>query len=381
MRISKLLLLWLCLAISGLPSLAQNKAKKPAVRTTQKPAAQKPVAKTKRPVARPGVKPAAKPATAKPATANTLPAIIDTTADTTKNIVLPPLNKVVAVGNSMPRTFKGTRANAITRKEQLYHFFDTLTTQKRPVRIVHIGDSHVRGHAFTVATRKKLEAAWGSQAVYPQQITYKTTALARETGRPGLVYHALGKNGATCVHFSNAEAINQIVGLKPDLIILSFGTNECHVSNYDSGQHLSDIRTLVTMLHEACPSSTIMLTTPGGAYFSYKNSTIKKVRRKNGKLVTKNIYHTTYKPNKNTVVGVGVINKYAKENNLPVWDLYTIGGGQLNSCNNWTANKLMKTDRIHYTFQGYAIQGDMLAEALLKAYNDYIKQKNNAGKK
>ena len=41
-----------------------------------------------------------------------------------------------------------------------------------PVRVVHIGDSHVRGHVYPLVTRRCLESDFGAEAVYPDSITY-----------------------------------------------------------------------------------------------------------------------------------------------------------------------------------------------------------------
>lgn len=307
-----------------------------------------------------------------------LPAAPDSTAQVAATTA--PLTETVAVNNSVPKGFRKAGANKLVRPEQLDAFFDTLCAMKRPTRIVHIGDSHVRGHSLTVETRKVLENAWGKQATEPQEITYKTTALAKETGQPGLVYHALGKNGATCSHFTKPEFVSQVAALKPDLIIVSFGTNECHVKKYDVEAHKRELKRLLKLLKDNCPHATLMLTTPGGAFFSYKKQVTKQVKLKNGQLVDKKTYVYTYKENQHTPTCVNTITGIAAEKKLALWDMFAIGGGKEWSCKNWTQSKLMKNDHIHYTANGYQVQGDMLAEALLRAYNDYQKRKKNAGK-
>ncbi len=289
------------------------------------------------------------------------------------------LGKPVKVGNSKPTTFKGTKPNIITRKEKLYPFFDTLLAMQRPTRIVHIGDSHVRGHSFTVEARKRLEKEWGAQAVEPQVIEYKTTALATETGKPGLVYHAFGKNGATCLDFTTNEYIQKIVSLKPDMIIISFGTNECHVKKYDPAPHRKALDKMLKLLNDSCPNAIIVMTTPGGAHFSKKRTVVKAVKQKNGKTINKKVNNTIYIENPSTATCVNTITTFAKENDLAVWDMFYIGGGKEFSTKNWVNNRLMKKDYVHYTLKGYKIQGDLLAEAILRAYNDYLKNKSNGG--
>lgn len=84
--------------------------------------------------------------------------------DTLRNPVLHvqhgtvPLHDPVTVGNSLPRTFRNAGTNCILRAEQLSPFFEKLCQGTEPVRIVQLGDSHVRGHVFSVAARHTLEA-------------------------------------------------------------------------------------------------------------------------------------------------------------------------------------------------------------------------------
>lgn len=54
---------------------------------------------------------------------------------------------------------------------------------------------------------------------------------------------------------------------------------------------------------------------------------------------------------------------------MAVWDIYTIGGGDLSACTNWFNSGLMNTDAIHYLASGYALQGKMLGECIYKAYS------------
>ena len=59
----------------------------------------------------------------------------------------------------------------------------------------------------------------------------------------------------------------------------------------------------------------------------------------------------------------------ASEHGLASWDLYNICGGEA-AVRNWIAAGLMRPDRVHYEPQGYAIQGKLLAEALLRCFEN-----------
>ena len=220
-----------------------------------------------------------------------------------------------------------------------------------PVRIVHIGDSHVRGHLYPLITRRCLEHDFGAEAVYPDTISYCTEGLAHETGEPGIVYHMLGINGATSVTFSDDEKIKKIASLHPDLIIVSFGTNEAHSRRYLAQAHKMQIGRLLGMLKAACPEAAFLLTTPPGAY----------VGRRRARTI-----------NPRTVTAARIIKEYAQENKMAVWDMYNIVGGKTDACRNWTKHHMFRADGIHFTPDGYRLQGNLLHQALIKAYNEYV---------
>lgn len=258
----------------------------------------------------------------------------------------------IEVYNPMPDTFKNTKSNVIADAAfSLVSFFEKLRTLITPVRIVHIGDSHIRGHVFSGQVRSNLERDFGHEATLPDTITYWSDGLAKETGLPGIVYHAVGINGATCVSFTNPMQAQEICNLKPDLIIVSFGTNESHGRGYNAGEHTRQLDSLISLLKVYCPNAAFLFTTPAGSYVRY--------RRK-------------FSINPRTEQAVKTITDYAGRNKMAYWDMYNIVGGRKSACLNWTNNHFMQRDRIHYTADGYRLQGNLLYEALIKAYNDYV---------
>lgn len=265
--------------------------------------------------------------------------------------------------SSLPATFRQTQANQIIGSDLLTPFFEKIRKADRPVRVLHLGDSHVRGHVFTVETRQCLEKVWGDSAVYADKITYKTSALARETGKAGLVYHAYGINGATYGQFNNEQTLSKFDELNPDLIILSFGTNEAHGRNYTEEWQIQEMDALLASLKERFPDADFLLTTPPGSYWRKR---VKKTL-KNGRktYVTRHILNEQVEQVANTQVA------YGAEHQIPVWDLYHVVGGADYACRNWRNAGLQRSDYIHYTSEGYILQGKLLAEAILKAYYSY----------
>ncbi|MDD3040598.1 SGNH/GDSL hydrolase family protein [Bacteroides sp.] len=201
------------------------------------------------------------------------------------------------------------------------------------VRIVHIGDSHIRGH------------------IYPQT----TGALLTETFG-AISYTDMGVNGATSLTFTHPNRIADIAALKPELLILSFGTNESHNRRYNANVHYNQMDELIKLLHDSLPEIPILLTTPPGSYDSFRQR-----RRKR-----------TYSINPRTATAAKTIHQYAKDHHLLVWDMYNVVGGRERACLNWTAAQLMRPDYVHYFPEGYILQGNLLYQALIQAYNDYV---------
>ena len=240
---------------------------------------------------------------------------------------------------SFPAGFRGMRENEIIDSISLLSpVFERLKKvhtrlSDDTVRIVHIGDSHVRGH------------------IYPR------TVGAHLTDTFGAVsYTDMGVNGATSLTFTHPERIADIVALQPELLILSFGTNESHNRSYNANTHYYQIDELVRLLKENLPDVPILLTAPPGSYESFRQ------RRR----------RVTYAVNPRTATAVATIRKYAKDHGLLVWDMYDVVGGKNRACQNWTGARLMRPDHVHYLPEGYVLQGNLLYEALIKAYNQYV---------
>ena len=264
------------------------------------------------------------------------------------------LMEFIAVDSPMPDKFLQTEDNVLTDPTaSLAPFFAKLKRLDRPVRIVHIGDSHVRGHVFPYVMRRCLEDDFGMRAVEDLPVSYQTSGLAVETGREGVVYHILGVNGATCASYSTPERLQKVADLHPDLVIVSFGTNEAHGRRYSASEHIEAMRTMLAVLKQQCPDAAFLWTTPPGAYV------------RNGRRGPRVI-----NPRTPSVVSTEL--RFARENGLAVWDLYDIVGGKERACQNWNAAHFYQRDKIHFTREGYIVQGLLLHEAFIKAYNDYV---------
>lgn len=245
----------------------------------------------------------------------------------------------ISVQVAFPSTFRETGRNEIIDSiailspvfERLRQVRSDLSEDT--VRVVHIGDSHVRGHIYPRTTGTLLTEAFGAVS-----------------------YTDMGVNGATCLTFTHPERIADIAALKPELLILSFGTNESHNRRYEANVHYNQMDELIKLLHDSLPGVPILLTTPPGSFESFRQ------RRR----------RRTYAVNPRTVIAAETIRRYAKNHRLLVWDMYDVVGGRRRACTNWTEAELMRPDHVHYLPEGYILQGNLLYQALIQAYNNYV---------
>jgi lysophospholipase L1-like esterase len=172
--------------------------------------------------------------------------------------------------------------------------------------------------------------------------------LEFENGKNGILYHAIGANGAKYVHYDAAQYFaRQTTALKPALFIISLGTNEAIDYPYLDRHFTERIDRLVNTLRLNNPLAKFLLVTPPDAFRkrSKPNPGIRLIRDK--------------------------ILEYAVENGLAFYDSYKVMGGE-NSAALWREAGLLRSDGVHFTKDGYIHQGNLFFSALLKSYNNYV---------
>lgn len=241
----------------------------------------------------------------------------------------------VAVTNvAMPYSFKGVKPNKITGQQNLRPLFKEIAKGSRTIRILQIGDSHVRGNIFPQTIGKVLEGNLNSD------------------GKNRVKVDFIGINGARASKFTSEELLRQVAAKRPDLVIISFGGNEAHGNfNYDNNTQV--LHRLVDGIRRHNPNVQFLLTTPPGSFAT-----------KGGVKVPL----TTYEAVSNNILNFGI------NNGIAVWDHFHNIGGTENAANNWWNAHLMQNDRIHLTVAGYKLMGSLLAEAFLNAYNTEIRR-------
>ncbi len=165
---------------------------------------------------------------------------------------------------------------------------------------------------------------------------------------PGIIYHNLGINGAATTSFLRCNRMEQdLKTISPDLVIFGIGINDAYGTNFNQNKFEHNYDTLVARVLAANPNVAIIFATNNDSYYR------KRYVNRNGIKVQKSMY------------------KLAKKYNAAVWDMFEIMGG-LNSVVGWEKNYLARRDKVHFTRTGYILLGDLLFDAIIHDYGDFI---------
>ncbi|MFP4664229.1 MAG: GDSL-type esterase/lipase family protein [Bacteroidales bacterium] len=195
-------------------------------------------------------------------------------------------------------------------------------------------------HDFSMEVHRKTDAG-----------EFILRGVSFENEDPGIVYHSVGVNGAEVESWLRCPLMMQdIQSIEPDFIIVSLGTNDSYTSKFDKLEFENNMRRFLDRLKKTAPGTALLWVTPGDNYRYRKYL------------------------NYNTEKATEVILKLGREYHFMVWDFYDIMG-ELNAIMSWYYAGLTARDKLHYNKKGYELQGDLMFNAFLRAYNQHIDQK------
>jgi lysophospholipase L1-like esterase len=181
-------------------------------------------------------------------------------------------------------------------------------------------------------------------------IPFEIYGMLLENNRPGFRYHSLGVNGAKTGSFNRCSMLeHQLQYLKPDLAILSLGTNDTHDSSFTAENYFNSYDTLIQAIKRVNPNVAIIITVPNNSY------------------IRKNI------ENKNLAAAEQVIKDLCAKHDAVYWNFYRIMGGP-KSALTWSRNGVMKKDLVHFNREGYWIKGDLFYKAFMNSYKNYVER-------
>lgn len=183
---------------------------------------------------------------------------------------------------------------------------------------------------------------------HPKNAAFLMMGIELIKESPGIEYTSIGVNGASFDNYKRCFLFEEQLKLyKPDLFIISIGTNDAYHPDFDTEKYRRNYEEMIQMIQRVNPDCAILLTVPNDSY-----------------------YKRQY-PNPRTKLMEAIIYELAEKYKMGVWDFYKIMGG-FNSSKYWYQNKLMPKDRIHFTQMGYRIKADLLLQALTHSWEQSL---------
>lgn len=175
---------------------------------------------------------------------------------------------------------------------------------------------------------------------------YDLNGIVLENDKPGIVYHSIGVNGARFSDYNKYPLFfKQLKGLKPDLLVVSLGTNEAF-DKMSADEFQVQVNLFLKNIKKNNPDVDILLTTPPPSYFS------------------KGKPNTIASELTNELIINGIDGKYA------IWDMYYYLGATL-GLQYLQNEKMLAKDLVHYTIKGYEYTGELFFESLIDTYSKF----------
>ena len=185
----------------------------------------------------------------------------------------------------------------------------------------------------------------------PEGQSFTLTGTEPISGRKGINYYCSGVNGARLTTWLEQcpDLPRDLQLVKPDLAIFAIGINDsaCKAVDFKPEVFKENYRRLIRLIREQSPDCAFVFITNND---SYRYISRGMTYNHNGPTVQKAMF------------------ELAKEYGAAVWDVYDIMGGK-DSVIKWRNAGLVKSDRLHFTQEGYVLLGDMLYNALVDDYN------------
>jgi LysM repeat protein/lysophospholipase L1-like esterase len=193
----------------------------------------------------------------------------------------------------------------------------------------------------------------GHQQVYiraaEKASSYVLDGLILSNFNSGILYHALGVNGTKFSDYTKfPRFFDQLAAIKPDLIIISLGTNESFFTGYTEEALNMDMDLFNRELLKRNLTGNVLLTSPPPSM-------------KNRKTINSMATAFGYE--------MGV---FAHLNSWAFYDLHSVSRSS-SAMPDWYDAKLTSSDKVHFIEPGYRLQAQLLVEALFNSYDSYRK--------
>ena len=185
----------------------------------------------------------------------------------------------------------------------------------------------------------------------PDGEDFTLTGTQPISGRRGIDYFCSGVNGARLTTWLEQcpDLPRDLQLVRPDLAIFAVGINDSasRAADFKVERFKENYRRLIRLIREQSPDCAFIFITNNDSYRYISRGMTYNV---NGPTVQKAMF------------------ELAEEYGAAVWDVYDIMGGR-NSVIKWRDAGLVKSDRLHFTAEGYVLLGDLLYNAIAEDYN------------
>ena len=184
---------------------------------------------------------------------------------------------------------------------------------------------------------------------------FTLTGVLLENGLPGISLHGVGVNGASVPSYLRCNDFERDLQLiRPDLIIFSIGINDAADQDFGKEYFKRNYDELIQIVHRVNPDCALLFVT--------NNDSFKRLKGRKKR----------YEVNPNGKIVEDAFMEMGKKYDAAVWDQFEIMGG-LKSMLEWEKAGLAQKDKVHFTYDGYKLLGDLLYNALIEKYITHVK--------
>jgi lysophospholipase L1-like esterase len=178
--------------------------------------------------------------------------------------------------------------------------------------------------------------------------TFILNGFIPQKDEEGIVYHAIGVNGASVPSYLNSENFeDELQLISPDLVIFGIGVNDASGRDFVEETFIANYNSLINKIKHISPDCAFIFITNNDSY--------RKISRRK------------YAVNRNGLVAQKAFYRLAEQHQGGVWDQFSIMGG-LGSISKWEKAGLAKVDKLHFTREGYTLIGNLFYNALMDYY-------------
>jgi len=176
------------------------------------------------------------------------------------------------------------------------------------------------------------------------QSSFELYGVALETlPNTGVVYNSVGINGAAFSSILKQTLMpEQLKEMKPDAVVLDIAGNEYFSSGLKPEDFETKMRATIKMIREGAPNATIIVSCSQDMFrYGYNLADCKPA--------------------------ADLARKIAFDMNCVFYNYYEVAGGQY-VMQKWLNNQLANYDRVHLTYKGYVIKGELFFSAMMRSY-------------